>query len=451
MSTLGSLIDGRFLVIGICSEAGGMGSLVFVEDTLALPGIQKVIKYCKQTSTEALTRFKREVRLMNQFSGSQKVIQVSYANLDHDPPYFLMDHYRDGDLTKIASLLASDLTFQEAVFNKMIDCIEELHVRNVFHRDIKPQNFLRDAETIVVSDFGLSTELGSSTIFTQSSMWWGTHGYIPPEFQTDGGFKHADAAGDIFMMGKTFYNLITGRTPAYMVAENIPVPIWVVLERCCHHDKNNRYQSLEALRRALTMAYDVILNRIDGSVSAYQSLQSIKDQIEKFGACEPQEIIKLIDAMSMVNNQEKNQLCSEIPKEFFAVLAVRDVQSHIHIFLAAYRVMTENGVYPFSFAERIASNMETLFKSSDVSSTNKAEALQIAILAAQAQNRYAAMDTCRAMVRSVLDIDLTGHVYKVIQENSDTFIGALPYGECKSPAIRSLLAHIQVTAKKAND
>ena len=59
------------------------------------------------------------------------------------------------------------------------------------------------------TNFGLiSTEIGSETGFTRSSAYWGTHGYIPPEFLT-GGFKHADAPGDVFMLGKTFYVLLS--------------------------------------------------------------------------------------------------------------------------------------------------------------------------------------------------------------------------------------------------
>lgn len=110
----------------------------------------------------------------------------------------------DGDLLTIAHEFRVSFATQESFFLKMIDCVQELHARNEYHRDIKPQNFLREGDQLVVSDLGLSTELSSATAFTNSSVWWGTHGYIPPEFQ-QGGFKHADAAGDIYMLGKTFY------------------------------------------------------------------------------------------------------------------------------------------------------------------------------------------------------------------------------------------------------
>ena len=107
----------------------------------------------------------------------------------------------------------------------MIDCVAELHARGTFHRDIKPQNFLLDDGNVVVSDLGLSMERESLTAFTRTSEYWGTQGYLPPEFQT-GGFKNADAAGDIFMLGKSFYVLLTGRDPLYLIANDIPEPLF---------------------------------------------------------------------------------------------------------------------------------------------------------------------------------------------------------------------------------
>ena len=154
-----------------------------------------------------------------------------------------MKYYPDGDLRNLAPLLERDLLAQETLIIQLIDCIQELHARNEFHRDIKPQNFLLDGTNVVVSDFGLTTEIGSATAFTRSSVFWGTHGYIPPEFLT-GGFKNADAVGDIFMLGKTIYNLLTNRDPLYLVGDDMPAPLFHVIERCCSIRKESRYQSL---------------------------------------------------------------------------------------------------------------------------------------------------------------------------------------------------------------
>lgn len=75
-----------------------------------------------------------------------------------------MHYYEDGDLTTLNPELKSDVKAQEQTFLQMCDCIAELHANDVYHRDIKPQNFLRHGDSIVVSDLGLSMERESLTL-----------------------------------------------------------------------------------------------------------------------------------------------------------------------------------------------------------------------------------------------------------------------------------------------
>lgn len=86
-------------------------------------------------------------------------MQIHDHNLAHVPPYFVMQYFANGDLTTIASALQADGNFQEQVFMAMADCISELHSKSLQHRDIKPQNFLRDNDSLVLSDLGLSKEV----------------------------------------------------------------------------------------------------------------------------------------------------------------------------------------------------------------------------------------------------------------------------------------------------
>lgn len=137
MFQVNETIDDRYIVRGVCNETGGMGSLLFVNRISNPSGLVHVLKYCKQSGEEALKRFCREVRLMKQFKGNSRVMQILYSNLDHDPPYFIMEYFPEGDLTKIVDVIRSDLVAQEAAFNQMIDCVAELHVQDVFHRDLR--------------------------------------------------------------------------------------------------------------------------------------------------------------------------------------------------------------------------------------------------------------------------------------------------------------------------
>lgn len=114
------VIDGKFQVVGPCSNAGGMGTLLFVTP-VGTAGPPLVLKLCKLTDEEMRARFRREVRLMQQFAGSSYVVPITDANLDHDPPYFVMPHYEHGDLMGKAEQFRGNLEHVETVFNRMID------------------------------------------------------------------------------------------------------------------------------------------------------------------------------------------------------------------------------------------------------------------------------------------------------------------------------------------
>ena len=137
----GDIIDGKFRVEGVCSEAGGMGAVLHVSPLAAAPECRIVLKYCRDSDEEQLRRFRREVRLLGSFKGNSKVVQIVDHNLDHDPPYFVMKYYPDGDLFNRAATLRNSYAAQEECFLQMIDCIQELHSRNEYHRDIKPRTF----------------------------------------------------------------------------------------------------------------------------------------------------------------------------------------------------------------------------------------------------------------------------------------------------------------------
>ncbi|HXO38216.1 MAG TPA: hypothetical protein VN872_06240, partial [Candidatus Acidoferrum sp.] len=97
MFEAGNIIDGKYRVEGLCSDSGGMGRIIFVTPLYAPFPFDIVLKYCKDTQEEQLKRFRREVRLLGTFKGNSKIVQIVDANLDHDPPYFVMKHYPNGD------------------------------------------------------------------------------------------------------------------------------------------------------------------------------------------------------------------------------------------------------------------------------------------------------------------------------------------------------------------
>jgi len=86
-----------------------------------------------------------------------------------------------------------------------IDCA---HSNNIIHRDIKPQNIIISKEgKVKVTDFGIAKATSSNTISTNAM---GSVHYTSPE-QARGGFS--DAKSDIYSLGITMYEMITGELP----------------------------------------------------------------------------------------------------------------------------------------------------------------------------------------------------------------------------------------------
>ena len=436
----GNVIDSRFSVKGVCNDGGGMGVVLFVEDIQKQFTDQIVLKYCREENEDFNKRFKREIRLLSSFNGNSKVAQVLHSNLDHEPPYFVMKYYPDGDLGTLGDSIKGNFELQENIIDEMLSCVNELHSKNIMHRDIKPQNFLRDDENLIISDLGLGLDPDSDSRFTSSSKAWGTFGYHPPEY-VRGGFKNADPTVDIFMIGKTIYALLINNDPTYIVEEEIPAPLRHVVTKCCDLNKEQRYQNIAELRQALSMAFDVLIGRGGPLGEVYQLWSVISERIEKEKFI-PKEIIEFTEKLNLVEEHDQIKICLELKRQFFSVLIQDSVKSSLRGFLRIYTVMVESEQYGWSFAEEIAKCMERIFSANNVDAADRKRALELAIDAAYRMNRFAAMDTCIAMIKSVIDEEFGLEIASIIQSNPHGFIQSIEPSECGCQSIRNAIISI---------
>ncbi len=86
--------------------------------------------------------------------------------------------------------------------------LETAHNNGIIHRDVKPQNIIISMDgKAKIADFGIARAASSNTI--NSNVMGSVH-YCAPE-QTRGGYS--DAKSDIYSMGITMYEMVTGRVP----------------------------------------------------------------------------------------------------------------------------------------------------------------------------------------------------------------------------------------------
>lgn len=445
MYNVGDIVDDKYVVTDVCSDSGGMGRVLLVRSTMGGPIL--ALKYCRENSPEEwLRRFRREVRVLAAFAGNSKIVQIVDHSLEHNPPYFVMRYYADGDLNANAARVRASAELQERIFLQMMDGIQELHSRNEFHRDIKPANFLMEGDQVVVSDFGLTTEIGENMGLTRSSMWAGTPGYLPPEFLDEGGFKRADAAADIFMLGKTMYAVLTGRDPMYIAREGVSTPVFHVIQRACSVSRTDRYSTIAELKQSLVSAYDVVLGRAGGIGKAKQLLVQIADLLQRDRQFVPESVIAFVEQLALLDRVDQAKLLGEVPEMFFGVFSHPSVIASLPAFLAVYESMVESQEYSWSYAEIIARNMRAIFMSPQVPVAQKGLALDLAMRAADYMNRFAAMDTCVAMIKQVAHDEVAFEVAAVIRKHRAVhFVQRIEASECNSMPVRLAIKEIAAT------
>jgi predicted ATPase/signal transduction histidine kinase/tRNA A-37 threonylcarbamoyl transferase component Bud32 len=98
---------------------------------------------------------------------------------------------------------------------QLADILARTHAARVVHRDIKPANILLDADTgkVFLADFGISVLLEHERRHIyDSDVFVGTLPYISPE-QTGRTSRAVDFRSDLYSLGVTFYELLTGCRP----------------------------------------------------------------------------------------------------------------------------------------------------------------------------------------------------------------------------------------------
>lgn len=153
---------------------------------------------------------------------------------------------------------------------RLAGTLEKLQRRHLAHRDIKPGNILIANGKAVLADIGLMADMRDATSVV------GTPGYEPPE-------HHGTPQGDVFSLGCTLYQALTGRTPSEFglspckEAETESPSFWrllAILHKATSDAAKSRYRSAKGLlkdllaekRRLFLLAHAKILAAVAASL-----------------------------------------------------------------------------------------------------------------------------------------------------------------------------------------
>ncbi len=202
--------DGRYVIHRELGR-GGMAVVFLASDkVLGRDVALKQLPTQMYSEKELTERFRQEARALASLSHSN-VVQI-FDLFDHDEQLWIaMEFVSGGDLAdqmdERGAYSAHDAL---EIIVPVARGLAAAHARGIIHRDIKPMNILLAEDlTPKLTDFGLA-KLIESSVHTVAGVAMGSPPYMSPE-QAAG--KPADKATDMYSLGITLYELLSGRTP----------------------------------------------------------------------------------------------------------------------------------------------------------------------------------------------------------------------------------------------
>ena len=210
---------GRYEIIKKLGE-GGMGAVFHARDTVTGQEVAlKVLAAGCLSQPDSLRRFEKEARLLEE-AKSPHVANLLDVGTDGDTRFLVMEFVKGCDLRQWINKHGSlDETSSLEIIGELCQALVTAHAKGMVHRDIKPENVLLSEvdptrrPEVKLTDFGLARHIDQSESLklTQTGALLGTPYYMSPEQFT--GAHEISPATDVYSMGATFFELLTGRRP----------------------------------------------------------------------------------------------------------------------------------------------------------------------------------------------------------------------------------------------
>jgi len=270
-------LGGRFLLEYPAIGSGGFADVYRAADkktgdTVAI----KVLRDVGSIDAEAIKRFRRELRIMQDLTHSNVVPVLSDGDTSADQIWYAMP-IAQGSLSDFASTTELTPPMIVDILRQVCAGLAHVHEHGVYHRDLKPANVLRlsaedgSTETWAVSDFGLAVQAERDTDPLTSTYRQGLGSWVytaPEQWQQA---RTADHRSDVYSLGKILQELVTGEMPV-----NAEMPVSVlrpVVERAIANAPDARYQSVEEFVEAM--------DRAMGAKASHGSWETREEQAER--------------------------------------------------------------------------------------------------------------------------------------------------------------------------
>jgi len=179
--------------------------------------------------------------------------------------YYVMEYLRGQSLAERMKAMGRPLPESEVmgICTQLLNALDAVHQQNIWHLDLKPGNVIMAGDgRVVLIDFGASKQFHDAngrSLSTSTGLCY-TPGYAPTE-QIANENNRIGPWTDLYALGATMYNLLTGQTPPSVSAiqdgEGFRFPPTVTPETqrlirwLMEPNRNHRPQSVYEVRQAM--------------------------------------------------------------------------------------------------------------------------------------------------------------------------------------------------------
>ena len=254
----------------------GQGGMGITHEAEGLTNYQRVavkaVSLRQAQDWKTLELIEREAKVLAHLNhpGIPKYLDYFHLDTDGDRQFYLIRELIAGD--SLAAWVEKGWHPTEAeikeIAGQILDILSYLHQLNppIIHRDIKPQNIIRQADgKIFLVDFGAVQDIYRNTI-SLGATFVGTVGYMPPE-QLRG---KAYCASDLYSLGGTLLYLLTHRSPDELPQKRMKI------------DFRSRVQISPEFANWLELMLEPIFE--DRFQSATQALNALANKSTKFSS-----------------------------------------------------------------------------------------------------------------------------------------------------------------------
>ena len=145
------------------------------------------------------------------------IVEVNDFFEENQTAYYTMKLVDGQSLSATMKQSGHPFTEQQVlkILPQILEALKYVHSNDLYHLDLKPGNIMQNVQGHCwLIDFGASKQLSASesqTLSTSTGLCY-TPGYAPSE-QINGNTKRIGAWTDIYALGATLYNMLTGHTP----------------------------------------------------------------------------------------------------------------------------------------------------------------------------------------------------------------------------------------------